>query len=186
VDEITSRLVAPFYLRVLHGNMVSSMGAGERDGLLRQMRAVAPAVTFGDALQLWPAGWRQSLMASWWAAVWRWPEVVGQVEPLLIPSRSCFEGQAHCLALAQVNSRRSRAVLVRYLDEYLPRPDLRYDQSWAMAALTVACAGAGEPVPSRCEAAWRQWSRATSHTDLGACADTVRQMLACADSVLLT
>jgi hypothetical protein len=183
VDEITSRLVTPFYLRVLHGNVVSPGCAGERDALLMQMRAVAPAVTFGDALHLWPRGWRESLMASWWAAVWRWPEVIGQVEPLLIPSRSCFEGQAHCLALAQVNSQRSRAVLVRYLDEYLPRRDLSYDQPWAMAALTVACANAGEPVPGRCEAAWRQWSSATSHADLGAYADTVSQMLAFADSV---
>ena len=59
MDEITSRLVAPFYLRVVHGNVVRSMGAGERAAVLRQMRAVAPAVTFGDALQLWPAGWRE-------------------------------------------------------------------------------------------------------------------------------
>ena len=74
-------------------------------------------------------------------------------------------------------------MLVRYLDEYLPRPDLSYDQPWAMAALTVACAGAGETVPSRCAAAWQQWSSATSHGDLGESADTVRQMLAFADSV---
>lgn len=74
------------------------------------------------------------------------------------PSRSCSEGQAHCLALARVNSPRSREVLIRYLGEYLSRPDLDYEGPWAIAALTLACRGAGESVPDRIQAAWPRWS----------------------------
>lgn len=124
MDEITSRFVVPFYLHVLHGNVVYLHRRGERAKVLKQMRAAAALVTFEEALHLWPGGWRESLMASWWSAVWQWPEVTSQVEPLLIPSRSCLEGQAHCLALLRVKSPQSRAVFVRYLDEYLPRHDL--------------------------------------------------------------
>lgn len=136
VGEIERRLVAPFYLDVLHGNLVALAPlASRQDQIVYQMQAVAAEATFDVAVYLWSRGWREALMASWWAAVWRWPELAGQVEPLLIPSRSCYEGQAHCLALAQLRSAQARAVLMRYLDAYLPRPDLDYDQPWAMAAL---------------------------------------------------
>ena len=40
---------------------------------------------------------------------------------------------------------------------YLPRPDLYYDQPWAMAALQLACADAAQPVPGRYLRAWEQW-----------------------------
>lgn len=77
------------------------------------MQAVASEATFDVAVELWSRGWREALMASWWAAVWQWPGLPGQVEPLLIPSRSCYEGQAHCLALAQDRSPGARSVLMR-------------------------------------------------------------------------
>jgi Family of unknown function (DUF6000) len=179
VNEVERRLVAPFYLKVLHGNVVSPKSAGERDAVLRQMRAVAGTVSLDDAVYLWARGWRASLMASWWAAVWRWPEAVDQVGRFLIPSRNCFEGQAHCLVLAQVNSGRSREVLIRYLDEYLPRVDLDYDQPWALAALTLACRRAGQSVPDRFQAAWYQWSsNPYRRHGLGEYVDIVGRMMA--------
>jgi len=59
-DEVTSRLFAPFYLKVLHGNVMSPGCADERDALLAQMRAVAPAVTFRGHADPWPKGWREA------------------------------------------------------------------------------------------------------------------------------
>jgi hypothetical protein len=91
--------------------------------------------------------------------------VVGQVEPLLIPSRSCYEGQAYCLALAQDGSPDARSVLTRYLDMYLPRLDLSYDQPWAMAALHLGCADVAELVRGRYLQAWEQWASARADAD---------------------
>jgi hypothetical protein len=147
------------------------------------MRVVAPDVTFATAVYLWSRGWREALMASWWAAVWQWPETVDRVEPLLIPTRSSFEGQAHCLALTQVRSPRSRAVLMRYLDEYLPRPDLDYDQPWAMAALKLACADAAEPVPGKYLAAWQQWRSGNPRPDQDELGTRLDRMRTLADAV---
>lgn len=184
MSEAESRLVTPFYLRVLHGNLVSPALARERGTVLRQMRAVAATVTLADAEYLWMRGWRASLMASWWAAVWRWPETADRVGPFLIPSRSCFEGQAHCLALAQLRSARAREILIWYLDEYLPRADLDYDQPWAMAALTLASEGPGPGVPAQLAMAWQQWNEQTGRRhDLSDYADAICQMLAFADAV---
>ena len=122
-------------------------------------------------------------MASWWAAVWRWPETPGQIEPLLIPSRSSFEGQAHFLALARIGSPRCRLVLARYLDEYLLRRDLGFDQPWAIAAMTTACTNAGESVPERFGAAWGQWGTGAQRGDLSRHLDTMSRMMTFADAV---
>jgi hypothetical protein len=184
VRHVKRRFVAPFYMDVLHGNLVAlASSACRQDEIVREMRAVAPEVSLDTAVYLWSQGWREALMASWWAAVWQWPETVDQVEPLLIPSRSCFEGQAHCLALTRVRSSRARAVLTRYLDEYLPRPDLDYDQPWAMAALKLACADAAEPVPGRYLKAWQQWNSGKQLTDLDELMARLNRMRVVADAV---
>ncbi len=101
---------------------------------MRKMETMAADVTFDVAVFLWSRGWREALMASWWAGVWRGAGLVGQGEPLLIPSRSCFEGQAHCLALVHARSADARPVLMRYLDEYMPRPELDHDEPSALTA----------------------------------------------------
>jgi hypothetical protein len=184
VDQIERRVVAPFYLDVLHGNLVAlAPSASLQDQIVRQMRVVAAEVTLDTAVYLWSRGWRQALMASWWAAVWQWPETVDQVEPLLLPSRYSFEGQAHCLALTRVRSPRARAVLMRYLDEYMPRPDLDYDQPWAMAALTLASTDAAEPVPGHYLEAWRQWTSGRRPAGLDELVDRLNSMRILADAV---
>jgi hypothetical protein len=79
VGQIERRLVAPFYLDVLHGNLVAlAPSASRQDEIVRQMRAVAGEVTFDVAVGLWSRGWREALMASWWAAVWQWPGVAAR------------------------------------------------------------------------------------------------------------
>ena len=184
VRQIERRFVAPFYMDALYGNLVArASSASRQDEIVREMRFAAPEVTLDTAVYLWSRGWREALMASWWAAVWQWPETVDQVEPLLIPSRSSFEGQAHCLALTRVRSPRSRAVLMRYLDEYLPGPDLAYDQPWAMAALTLACADAAEPVPGQYLEAWQQWKSGKQHADQDELVARLDRMRVLADAV---
>ena len=184
MGHIERMFIAPFYMHVLHGNLVALAPlASGQDEIVREMRAIAPEMTFATAVYLWSQGWREALMASWWAAVWQWPQTVGQVEPLLIPSRSSFEGQAHCLALTQVRSARSRAVLMRYLDEYLPRPDLDYDQPWAMAALQLACADAAEPVAGRYLEAWQEWRSRNQRADLDELVLRLDRMRVVADAV---
>jgi hypothetical protein len=121
-------------------------------------------------------------MASWWAGVWRWPEVVGNVEPLLIPSRSTYEGQGHCFALSRLASDQAVAVLKRYLDEYLPRTDIYYDQVWAMAALVMVERERGGAVADRYWDMWQAWVADKPH-DLTSVTETLDRMHHFADRV---
>ena len=65
VGEIERRLVAPFYMDVLHGNLVAlASSASRQDEIVHQMQAVASEATFDVAVHLWQRGWREALMAS--------------------------------------------------------------------------------------------------------------------------
>jgi hypothetical protein len=101
------------------------------------MRLVAEDATLAVARELWSrVEWRSNQMASWWAAVWGWPEAVPLVKRLLLPSRLVYAGRFHCLVLARVGTQDAAEVLAEYLDTYLQHPELRFDQAWAVAALT--------------------------------------------------
>ena len=154
MDELSARFVAPFYRR-----MISNLHhPDKRDQQLAAMRLVAAEVTPAVALELWSrADWRSNQMASWWATVWAWPEAVPVVKGLLLPSRLVYAGRFHCLLLARVGTRDAAGVLAEYLDYYLPHPELRYDQAWAVAALTRVDEKRGTRHVEQRQEAWRSW-----------------------------
>ncbi|GAA2495774.1 hypothetical protein GCM10010406_35030 [Streptomyces thermolineatus] len=53
----------------------------------------------------------------------------------LLASRACYAGQGYCYALARFGTTADAEILTAYLDHYLRRPECRYDQHWAAAAL---------------------------------------------------
>ncbi len=79
--------------------------------------------------------WRPRITAGYFAAIWNWSELVSPIGRLLLRSDVCYAALGYCLALRRFNSRQSVDYLVEYLEYYLARLDLRFDQSDAMAAL---------------------------------------------------
>jgi hypothetical protein len=66
MDALAARFVAPFYLRVLHGNLVAPTSEDEEAVLITEMKSVSRDVTVEICQELWSRGWREGLMASWW------------------------------------------------------------------------------------------------------------------------
>ena len=60
MNDIEDKLLTPFYLKVLHGNLVTQVPGREQEVILGQMSAVARTVTFEDVAYLWTRGWRAS------------------------------------------------------------------------------------------------------------------------------
>ncbi|APU44581.1 hypothetical protein BSL84_21625 [Streptomyces sp. TN58] len=54
---------------------------------------------------------------------------------LLLASEVCYSGSAYCFALARFGTHADAGILATYLDRYLPRTDLHYDQPTALGAL---------------------------------------------------
>jgi hypothetical protein len=116
------------YLRLLSGRL--------DPGLLRDnARAISDEeLTF--LLQPGRRGdWRPRLVAAYLIALDRRAGFRDVIGDLLLDSQVCYSGQGYCFALAAFGTGRDAEILTAYLERYLPRIDLRYDQAWALGAL---------------------------------------------------
>lgn len=135
MDEFLLRWVKPFYLQFLHGNFAGLLPPEEQTAFDATVRAALPNLTPAVVAQLLASGWREALTGSWLAGLARWPQFTDAIGAQLLLSRCCYAGQGYCFALARFADEASAQYLVRYLDTYLARPELYYDQAWAMSAL---------------------------------------------------
>lgn len=123
------------YAKLLHGNFVGLMGATEREVFLRELVEDAKQITDAELEELLDDGWRPRITAAWLIGVDRRTRFRERVRELLLESDMVFAGQGYCFALARFGTFADAEALVSYLDHYLARPELRYDQLWALAAL---------------------------------------------------
>jgi hypothetical protein len=79
--------------------------------------------------------WRPRRVGAHIVALRQLDELTELVGRLLLRSDVCFAGSSYCLALAQLNTPKSRQFLHEYLDYYLTRSDLSFDQGAAMGAV---------------------------------------------------
>lgn len=152
------------YLRLLHGRLLR-LAEPERTGFFRALGRDAAAA---DAVELsymlgTSSGWRERLTAAWMAGISSRTGLREQIGGLLIESAQVYAGQGYCFALACFGTADDADLLRAYLDRYLQRPDLVYDQRWAMSALLHIDKrlGNGFAGPYLApDGLWPQWSRA--------------------------
>ncbi|QCX82570.1 hypothetical protein C9F11_46350 (plasmid) [Streptomyces sp. YIM 121038] len=79
---------------------------------------------------------------------------------LLLASEVCCTGLAYCVALASFGTPEDADHLTAYLDRYLGRPDLDYDQLVAMGALLYIDLNLSDNKAARFltpDGLWHQW-----------------------------
>jgi hypothetical protein len=163
--RLIRRYVAPDrgnrrYLKL--GGGILRMAPPERAAYVREVGRVAGEAT-ADELRflLDEGGWRERKTAAWLIAVAGREEFRDRLGELLLASEVCYAGAAYCVALASFGTPADADHLVRYLDRYLRRPDLFYDQGPALGALQVLDSRLGDGRASRFLAPgglWQQWS----------------------------
>jgi len=79
--------------------------------------------------------WRSRVAGALLVALQRREAFADRIGRLFLRSDVCYAGATYCLALATFNTPSSIQVLKCYLDYYLERKDLWFDQNSAMAAL---------------------------------------------------
>ncbi|MFD8666597.1 DUF6000 family protein [Streptomyces microflavus] len=126
-------LPARRYLKL--GGAVLRMSPEEREPFVHALAADARAVTDAELSILFEGSWRERRTAAWLAAVSRRDHFREHLGELLLESEVCCAGGAYCVALASFGTARDADLLAAYLDRYLHRPDLAYDQPTAMGAL---------------------------------------------------
>ncbi|MFF4883772.1 DUF6000 family protein [Streptomyces nigra] len=126
----------------------------------------AATITDAELEALLGYEWRSRLTAAWLIGVDRRDRFRERIGDLLLASEVCFSGSAYCFALARFGTHADAEILTAYLDHYLPRTDLRYDQHAALGALLRLDARLGTHHADRFtrpDGLWDQWVDALPH-----------------------
>ncbi|WP_432060767.1 DUF6000 family protein [Streptomyces sp. S1] len=135
VQALYRRYCLPEHRYLKLGGAVLRMSPEEYEPFLHALARDARAVTDAELTLLFEGGWRERRTAAWLVAVSRRDRFRGRLGALLLESEVCCAGGAYCMALASFGTARDADLLAAYLDRYLHRPDLAYDQPTAMGAL---------------------------------------------------
>lgn len=136
LGAVVDRYVTPGrrYLR-LHGDIFRSFDDADRATFGHALARDARQITERELDQLLNYEWRAQLTAAWLIGLTRRDHCRDRIGELLLASRLCNAGKGFCFALARFATAQGAGLLIDYLDRYLPRLDLAYDQHWAMGAL---------------------------------------------------
>ncbi|WP_326753237.1 DUF6000 family protein [Streptomyces hirsutus] len=146
------------YLKL--GGSLLGMSGRDRTKFLRKLGQAAGEISPRELDTLLDRGWRERKTAAWLVAAAGRSEFRDRLGELLLASEGPYAGQAYCVALAVFRTRADADLLVAYLDRYLRRPDLYYDQTAALGALLLLDAKLGADYATRFlapDGLWQQW-----------------------------
>jgi hypothetical protein len=151
------------YLELLHAN-VRRLEPPLQSAFLRELIADSKLVSDHDLAAMLGefSGWRERIVAAWMAGIDGRSQHRQRIGELLIESRQTFAGQGYCFALTCFAAPADARILCDYLDRYLRRPDLVYDQDWAIGALLDIDRRLGTDDAERFTTPgglWQQWAR---------------------------
>ncbi|MFJ8943322.1 DUF6000 family protein [Streptomyces sp. NPDC102395] len=158
--KLIRRYVTPDRRYLKLGGSLLGMSERDRTKFLRKLGQAASEISPRELDTLLDRGWRERKTAAWLVAVAGRSEFRDRLGELLLASEGPYAGQAYCVALAVFGTRADADLLVAYLDRYLRRPDLYYDQTAALGALLLLDAKLGADYAARFlapEALWQQW-----------------------------
>ncbi|MGW2872043.1 DUF6000 family protein [Kitasatospora sp. NPDC001225] len=165
---LVRRFVTPGrrYLRL--GGSLLRLSRPERLVFARELVQAASEITPAELDVLFEGGWRERKTASWLVVVAGRTEFRSRIGELLMASEGPYAGAAYCVTLATFGESTDADLLCRYLDRYLLRPDLDYDQGFALGALLHLDATLGSERASGYLAEgglWTQWTDAPPRRD---------------------
>lgn len=167
--EFMKKWVQPFYMQRLFD---------DRSGFVEAVRAVVPGLTDAVIAELLAYfNWRPRLVGAYFVAIKRLSAFEEQLGRLLLRSDLCDAGRGYCAALARLNSPTATDFLEQYLDYYLARADLWFDQGDAMAALGYLDEQNGTSRRARFEPLWQRFIENKPTWDLDRCDEMFRAMM---------
>ncbi|TXS48817.1 DUF6000 family protein [Streptomyces sp. t39] len=188
LHAVVRRFVTPGRRYLKLGGPLARMPEPERTTFLRDLGEAAAAITPPELALLLEGGWRERRTAAWLIAVARRTEFRELLGEMLLASEVGFAGTAYCVTFATFATDADADLLAAYLDRYLRRPDLYYDQPAAMGALLHLDDGLGAGRAARFltpDGLWQQWMdgppRKRHHTTPDNYRQAVRELCALVD-----
>ncbi|MFF7385347.1 DUF6000 family protein [Streptomyces griseoluteus] len=163
---LVRRYVTPERRYLKLGGGLLRMPSPASDRFMRDLREDAGRITPSEIAKLLEGSWRERRTAAWLVAVSRRTEFREDLGRLLLASEVCCVGVAYGVTLASFGTARDADLLAAYLDRYLRRPDLAYDQNVVMGALQFIELNLGGGRADRFRepgGLWWQWLRDAPH-----------------------
>lgn len=125
--EFYKKWVSPYYMAIV------PYGGTE---WVESIREIKEEITIDVCLLLLGEfNWRPKLVGAYFAAVKNYTGLTDIIGNHFLKSEVCCVGHIYALVLAFFNNEQSILYLNKYLDYYLTKPDLYFDQEFAMTAL---------------------------------------------------
>lgn len=129
--DFIQKWVRPFYMAI---------GSHENQNWIESIKEIKSEITTDICLTLLgDFNWRTRLVGSYFAAVKGYRELIDVIGTHLLKSETCCVGHIYAQILAFFNTEKSVQYLHTYLDYYLMRPDLYFDQEAVLKALLYLC-----------------------------------------------
>ncbi len=126
-EEFVDKWVVPFYMNSL---------SNSDDTTIKAFADAAKEINKDIVLKLLSDfDWRTRITGAFFSAINNYQEFEDIIGRHLLKSEVCYAGSGYCLALATFGSDNAKKYLVTYLDYYLDRKDLWFDQADAFCAL---------------------------------------------------
>ncbi|WP_372348270.1 DUF6000 family protein [Streptomyces sp. KL116D] len=182
LDRLRRRYVAVDrrYLRLSYG--ILRLGDRQRHRFARELARAADDIAPRELGLLLDCGWRERRTAAWLIAITGRDNFRARLGELLLASEVCCAGNSYCMALAAFGTTDDADLLTAYLDRYLARPDLDYDQAAALAALLHIDEAHGTDRAARFlvpGGPWQGWIEGQSHRselDPAECQETMARL----------
>lgn len=170
--EFIQKWIQPFYMNVGH-----SFGHKDEEwlGNLRNIKCEITADVISKALG--DFNWRTRQTGAFFAAMTNDPSFIDVIGTHLLKSELTYAGRAYCYVLASFNTPECINYLRRYLDYYLTRPDLWFDQDAAIETLLFLDSVNSTTHFPQYEAAWRAMWQARQRERDEIDIDTVTQQV---------
>ncbi|MES9508846.1 DUF6000 family protein [Streptomyces sp. NPDC000609] len=182
---LVRRYVVPERRYLKLGGGLLRMQGPEHDRFARALREDAELITPHEISTLLEGGWRERRTAAWLIAVSHRTEFRERLGELLLASEVCCAGLAYCVTLAGFGTPRDADLLAAYLERYLRRPDLAYDQTVVMGALVFIDLNLGSDRTAPflgADGLWQKWLQDASHmehtTNPATCLSLIRRLCA--------
>ena len=126
-EEFIYKWVVPFYMRSL---------SNSNDLTIKAFADTSKEIDKDIVLKLLSDfDWRTRITGAFFAAINNYQEFEDIIGKHLLKSEVCYAGSGYCLALATFGTDNAKNYLTTYLNYYLDRKDLFFDQADAFCAL---------------------------------------------------
>ena len=128
-EEFIEKWVMDFYM-----SSINNLNKEDFNLFVDASKAITPEIVkqlLGDF------DWRPRIVGAYFAAIKNYSELIDIIGIHLLKSEVCYAGAGYALALAAFRHDKSKDYLNLYLDYYLNRKDLWFDQGDVLAALYI-------------------------------------------------